>query len=131
MGNGDVAINEPGIDVHNLGYIEDPRHKSLAYAAADALLHPAPVDNLPNVVLEALAHGTPAIAMPVGGLPELVRPGVSGWLADEANPASLGAAVDRALHDDLSRDSCRHLIETEYSLQLQGEHYIRLFRSDT
>ena len=101
--------------------------KRLAYSAADALLHPAPVDNFPNVVLEAMACGTPTIALPVGGLPEMVRPGVSGWLADQATPAALGDAVDRALLGDRLRESCRDLAKREYSLDLQGQRYVQLF----
>ncbi len=132
MGKGDVPIADPLIEVHSLGYLDDDRRKALAYSAADALLHPAPVDNFPNVVLEALATGTPAIALPVGGLPELVRPGISGWLADAATAEGLGHAVDRALRDiglgkDL-RESCRALAEKEYSLELQGRRYFQLFQ---
>ena len=132
MGRGSITIDDPLIEVHNLGWIDDDAKKALVYAAADALLHPAPADNFPNVVLEAFACGTPAIALPVGGLPEMVRPGVSGWLADTATPAALGMAVDRALTDlalgKNLRESSRVLAEKEYSLELQGERYFQLFQ---
>jgi len=132
MGRGDIKIDDSLIEVHPLGYIDDNAKKSLAYSAADVLVHPAPVDNFPNTILEALACGTPTVAMPVGGVPEIVRPGVSGWLADAATPEALGRAVDRALHDlslgkDL-RESCRTLAEKEYSLELQGRRYFELFK---
>jgi len=132
MGRGNIVIDDPHIEVHPLGWIDDDAKKALAYSAADALLHPAPVDNFPNVVLEAMACGTPTIAMPVGGLPEMVRPGVSGWLAESATPAGLGHAVDRAIRD-LSldknlRETCRTLVEKEYSLELQGRRYFQLFQ---
>ena len=131
MGRGTIVVDDPRIDVRALGFIDDDKLKALAYSAADALLHPAPVDNFPNVVLEALACGTPTIALPVGGVPEMVRPGVSGWLADAATPEALGRAVDQAL-GDLSlgknlRDSCRALAESEYSLEDEGRRYIQLF----
>lgn len=132
MGRGDVTIDDPRIEVHPLGFLDDDRQKAVAYSAADALLHPAPVDNFPNVVLESLACGTPTIAMPVGGLPEMVRPGVSGWLAETATPAGLGQAVDRAVRDlalgKNLRETCRVLAETEYSLELQGRRYFQLFQ---
>lgn len=70
MGTG--TVEAPGIPVQALGYVDQEDRKVLAYNAADVLLHPAPVDNLPNVVLEALACGTPVVALPVGGLPEMV-----------------------------------------------------------
>lgn len=126
-GEGEFA----GITVRPLGFVADERRKALIFAAADALLHPAPVDNFPNVVLEALAAGTPTIALPIGGLPELVRPGISGWLADAPNAAALGQAVDAALAAiaagrDL-RASCRALAATEYPLALPGRRYFELF----
>lgn len=132
MGRGSITIDDPLIEVHSLGNVEDDAKKTLVYSAADALLHPAPVDNLPNVVLESLACGTPAIAMPVGGVPELVRPGVSGWLAESPTPDALARAVDRALRDlwlgKSLRESCRSLIDKEYSLALQGRRYVELFQ---
>ncbi len=131
MGRGSMEIDDPFIKVHTLGYVDDDVQKALTYSAVDALLHPAPVDNFPNVVLEALACGTPAIALPVGGLPEMVRPGVSGWLADAATPEALARAVDRAIRDARSgslRDSCRALVQTEYTFDGQGRRYFQLIR---
>ena len=127
MGSGVVPVADSPIRVHSLGYVADDRTKTLAYAAADALLHPAPVDNLPNTVLEAMASGTPTIALPIGGLPELVSPGVTGWLADRATSDGLSEAVGAALRAiefglDL-RESCRAVAMAEYSLRLQGERY--------
>jgi glycosyltransferase involved in cell wall biosynthesis len=131
MGRGEIKVDDQRVGVHSLGYIEDHATKNLAYAAADVLLHPAPVDNFPNTILEALVCGTPTVALPVGGVPEIVRPGVSGWLADAVTPEALARAVDRALRD-LSlgmnlRESCRTLAEEEYSLELQGRRYAALF----
>jgi glycosyltransferase involved in cell wall biosynthesis len=135
MGKGEIAVDDPLIEVHRLGWIDEDAKKAKVYSAADALLHPAPVDNFPNIVLEAMTCSTPTIAMPVGGLPEMVRPGVSGWLAESATPAALGAAVDRAI-GELSlgksmRESCRELAEKEYSLELQGRRYYELFQALT
>ncbi|MBI2806735.1 MAG: glycosyltransferase [Planctomycetes bacterium] len=132
MGRGAITIDDPLIEVHALGYLNDDLAKTLAYRAADLLLHPAPVDNFPNVVLEAMACGTPTVALPVGGVPEMVRAGLTGWLANQATPAALGRAVEGALRDLANgrtlRESCRKLAETEYSLELQGRRYFELFQ---
>jgi glycosyltransferase involved in cell wall biosynthesis len=131
MGHGAPAVGDPHIRVHSLGWIEDDRAKALAYSAADVLLHPAPVDNFPNTLLEAFACGTPAIGLPVGGVPEQIRPGVSGWLAADVSAEALGRAVDTALDDvdrgaDL-RATSRALAEAEFTIGLQAERYVRRF----
>lgn len=131
MGRGPSPFAGSRVRVHALGWIDDDATKALAFSAADALLHPAPVDNLPNVVLEALACGTPVIALPIGGVPEMVRPGSTGWLAATATPVALAAALDAALaaldHGADFRGSCRYVAETEYTLELQARRYERLF----
>ena len=66
-----------------LGFVSDEITLRLAYAAADILLHLAPVDNLPNTVAESMCGGTPTLCFDIGGLSELVLPGKSGWLVKE------------------------------------------------
>lgn len=131
MGRGRIESELPGIRVVSLGYIEHERTKVLAYSAADAFVHPAPVDNLPNVVLEAIACGTPVIGFPVGGVPEMVRSETTGWLALSVSGSGLAAAIDMAIIDiknglDL-RSKCRHVAEAEYGTNLQARRYIDLF----
>lgn len=131
MGLGEVSRQGEETRVIPFGWVNDVEKQVLLYNAADVLLHPAPVDNFPNVVLEALACATPAVALPTCGLPELVRPGISGWLAPEMSGLALAQTVDQALDDihtgrDL-RDSCRRLVEREFSLALQARRYHDLF----
>jgi glycosyltransferase involved in cell wall biosynthesis len=131
MGEGELSFKEDGVSYHPLGRVEDDRTKVLAYNAADALAHPAPVDNLPNVVMEALACGTPAIGFKVGGVPEMILPRKSGWLAENVGVESLAITLDLALRElkegmDL-RSACRRTAETEYALELQANRYLALF----
>jgi len=132
LGNGMLQIQADGICVKSLGYVDHERTKALAYSAADILVHPAPVDNLPNVVVEAIACGTPVVCFPVGGVPEMVRPGKSGWVAEDVSPAALARAIDLALVELSTRDwrsSCRAIAEAEYGIDLQTGHYVELFQS--
>ena len=48
----------------------------------DLLFHPAPVDNLPNTVAEAMSCGTPVLALD-SGLPEMIIGGETGWLVNK------------------------------------------------
>jgi glycosyltransferase involved in cell wall biosynthesis len=132
MGEGRFLVSGGGIDVHALGWVGDPHKQALVYSAADVLVHPAPVDNLPNVVLEAIACGTPVAAFPIGGVPDMVRPGVSGWLAPALTPQALAATLDRAFQEiqegTTLRQSCRDLARREYALSIQAQRYEALFQ---
>jgi glycosyltransferase involved in cell wall biosynthesis len=82
-------------------------HQSVpaALAAADVAVVPSirddagNVDGLPNVVLEALASGTPVVATPAGGIGSVITDGENGLLAPERDGAALAAAIDRLLVD--------------------------------
>ena len=69
------------------------------YREADILVNPSRVDNMPNSVLEALACGLPVVSTRVGGVPYLVRDGVSALLVDAGDAEAMAEAVLRILRD--------------------------------
>lgn len=130
LGTGRSLETNPNVSVHELGFLDGDKQTMLAFNAADALVHPAIADNLPNVIIEALACGTPAVGFPVGGVVDLIRPGMTGWLADEVSAASLAQAITAAMSDIRTnplRTSCRRVAEEEYSQQRQTSAYMDLF----
>ena len=73
-------------------------------AGADLFVLSSRYEGLPNVVLEALTLGTPCVAFRCpGGLAEIVREGVNGFLAEPGNPADLARAIRQAADADLDR----------------------------
>jgi glycosyltransferase involved in cell wall biosynthesis len=68
-------------------------------AAADAFVLPSEWEGLPLALLEAMAVGTPVVATAVGGVPEVVEDGVTGFLVPPGDSLALGAAVVRLLAD--------------------------------
>lgn len=133
MGDGHEALaQEIDIPLMPLGYIGGDRLKALAYSAADIFVFPTRADNLPLVVQESLACGTPIVSFDVGGVPEMVRSGVTGLLAKPEDPEDLAAKIVEILEDD-SRlahmsQQCREIAVTEYSVELQADRYIALYR---
>jgi glycosyltransferase involved in cell wall biosynthesis len=51
------------------------------------------------VLQESMACGTPAICSDVGGMPEVVEDGVTGWIVPPSDPAALGQRISQLLAD--------------------------------
>ena len=66
-------------------------------AAMDVLVCTSSHESFGRVLIEAMAVGTPVVATPVGGIPDVVEDGCTGLLAGDAE--SLAAAVQRILDD--------------------------------
>ncbi|MEA2154670.1 MAG: L-malate glycosyltransferase [Solirubrobacteraceae bacterium] len=71
--------------------------------AADVTLLPSDWENFPHAVVESLAQGTPVIATAVGGVPEIVEHGRTGWLVGAGDREALTAALARFVGDDALR----------------------------
>ena len=82
-----------GLPVHCLGHLHDAVSLRLAYSAADVMVVPSRLDNLPNTATEAMACGTPVVAFRTGGLPEIVDDGISGRMADAFEPEDLAQCI--------------------------------------
>src|SRR5437868_1273025 len=61
--------------------------------ACDVLVNPSLSEGVPNVVLEAMALGTPTVATRVGGVPDLIEHLTSGLLVAPADPKVLADAI--------------------------------------
>ena len=104
--------------VREVPYTDDAERLAGLYAAMDAFLFPSLWDGAPNAALEAMATGRPVIAAAVGGLPEMIEHGASGYLvpverlhrfADEAlamlaQPPERLAAVGARARERARRD---------------------------
>jgi glycosyltransferase involved in cell wall biosynthesis len=67
--------------------------------AADVFVLASEIEGLPLVVLEAMSQGVPVVATDVGGMPEAVIDGVTGFLVPPRDPAALAAAITWILSD--------------------------------
>jgi len=85
------------IPIRSLGMTRNDELLATAYSAADAFVLTSREDNLPNVILESLACGTPVLTTPVGGAREIVEPGVTGLLANAVSPIEVQKLLARFL----------------------------------
>ncbi len=136
-----VAADHPQAELWLVG--EGPRHEALEQLVQESrlsdkvrflpgqadlrpLLHQASLlvlssitEALPNVVLEAMAAGLPVVATRVGGLPEAVIPGETGWLVPPRDVPALAAAMSQLLADPKTRRAFglagRKRVEREFS----------------
>jgi glycosyltransferase involved in cell wall biosynthesis len=74
-------------------------HPEQALRDLDIFVLPSLSEACPNAVLEAMATALPVVASRVGGIPDLVRHGETGYLVRPARPAELASAIE-ALIDD-------------------------------
>lgn len=75
-----------------LGWASGDRVKQ-EISNARALVLPSFAENLPVVIMEAMALGRPVISTYVAGIPELVEPGKTGWLAPAGDETALAIAI--------------------------------------
>jgi glycosyltransferase involved in cell wall biosynthesis len=118
---------EPHVDGTHVTYVGPvgPTERDRLLGGARALLHLIAFDEPFGLsVVEAMAAGTPVIASPRGSMPELVRPGVSGFLVEDV--AAAVAAVGRV--EGIGRAACRADAVARFSSERMVDDYERLFQ---
>ena len=114
-----------------LGWI--PRERLPTYLnELKLIVLPSYTEGLPNIMLEAMACGTPVLATAVGGIPDIIRNGHTGLLMKENSPHCIAENVIRALdHPSLERiaKNARILVEREFTYEAAVERYKRVLNS--
>ena len=77
--------------------------------SADVLIAPSYMEGFPNVILEAMACGTPIIASRVGGIPEMLDNGSCGVLIEPRSVDAIVTAVESFVKDEQKKSECAQL----------------------
>jgi teichuronic acid biosynthesis glycosyltransferase TuaC len=105
----------------------DPVRLAGAYNAADALVLASSREGWANVLLEAMACGTPVVASAVWGTPEVVAGPEAGQLMPELSPRGVADAVTRLFANLPSRHDTRGYAE-RFSWEATSRGQLELFR---
>lgn len=121
--NDSVRVHVDGQRVQWVGNVVGQQRLRLLSTARAALFPVQWEEPGGMAVVEALACGTPVVAMRRGCLPELIDHGVTGWLADSED--EFAAYVRRA--DEIDPAACRRVAEERFSAQAMAQRYLQLY----
>jgi Glycosyltransferase len=97
----------------------------------DLLLLPSRVDGRPNIVMEALANGTPVVASRVGALPDLLEDGEQGYLCEPGDYDEFVRRIVEFANDPAKlasfKRSARQFAERRFNRQLMLDEYTESF----
>ena len=109
--------------IRYVGTVNHAQKNELLGAAACALLPFRGAEGFGLATIEAMACGTPVVALANGALPEVVEPGVTGYLT--AHEAELAALVAPALK--LARAPIRQRVAGRFDLPVVARNYLKLY----
>ena len=114
-----------GPGVRFLGEIGESE-KATLLGGAQALLFPIDwPEPFGMVVIEALACGTPVIAWNHGSVPELIDPGVTGWIVDSVDEA---VTALRQI-GGIDRRACRSVFEARFTAERMARDYVAIYQT--
>jgi glycosyltransferase involved in cell wall biosynthesis len=116
--------------VFNQGYIKNEQEMCDALNAVDILIYPTKADNLPNILVEAIACGTPCITFNIGGNNEIIINNSNGYIIEPFNfddfadktisllnePEKLRQFSDIALKEVQNKFKLKHMTDAYYKL---------------
>lgn len=124
----DISIlKDLKMDYQYIGSIHTTGEMRKLYQESDLYIHGASEDNLPNMLLEAMACGTPAVAFNVGGIADIIEDGVNGRLVNNVSAVTMAEVLLSYLTEpekwSYFRENARKTIIEKFSPQVIAKQY--------
>lgn len=117
-------------DAYPQNYVTDSAKMRLLYQAADLLVMPTLMDNLPNTIVEAMSCGLPCVGFNIGGLPQMIQDGINGRLARYRDAEDFAKLTLETLVSSSYQMLCKNAHDTavtQYSEQTVANRYQKLY----
>lgn len=100
---------------------------------SDLFVFPSRMEGMPNVILEAMACGVPAVSYRVSGVDDIISDGENGYIVDIGDESGFSEAVTDLLDNERKRENfsrrAREEIVNRFSLDFVSDQYILVYRS--
>lgn len=123
-----------GLPIRYLGYVSGEQAMAQLYQNAYATIVPSLQENLPNLVMESLACGTPVIAFQTGGIPEMIVPNKTGTIVPYGDSQALAQAIadfiqlPTATYQEM-RSNARDFVLQHYTPEVVAPKHVALYQS--
>ncbi len=118
--------------VHQLNIINSEKVLAEVYNLADVFVTTSVEDNLPNMIMEAMACGTPVVAFETGGIPEMIDHLQNGYLATLKSAQGIADGIKHILFDadeTVISTNARRKVLDNYTNSKIAEQYTQLYSS--
>ena len=126
---GEIELNLENMNLNRevkiIGWIPHnklPKHMN----GLKLLVLPSYTEGLPNIILEAMACGTPVLATAVGAIPDVIKDGDTGFIMEDNSPECIARNIIRALNypnlEEITKNA-RILVEQKYTYEVVAARY--------
>ncbi len=130
-GNIDMTNADRGFSLHYTGLLLDDKALAVAYQAADVFILASKYDNLPNMLIEAIACGIPCVAFNIGGIADIIDHKQNGYLTAAFDCKDFASGIEWILgypqYDKMSQNA-RKKAEEKFDIAKVSRQYLDIYK---
>jgi len=120
--------------VRSLDFVSSEPKLAEVYNAVDVYVTPSLEENLPNMIMESLACGTPCVGFRIGGIPEMIDHLQNGYVAEYKSSEDLAKGIYWCLNEadpKILKENCVRKVLSNYSEGTVAQQYIHIYNQIT